>query len=98
MKLTKPSLSSASIRRFREEIYSYYDTNGRTLPWRGAKKTAYEILISEIMLQQTQVSRVLLKYPEFIRAFPTMQILARARLQTVLRVWQGMGYKQRGVR
>jgi A/G-specific adenine glycosylase len=58
----------------------------------------YRILISEIMLQQTQVSRVLVKYPEFLRSFPTMRALASARQRDVVLAWRGMGYNSRAVR
>ena len=78
-------------------ILSWYRTYGRRLPWRGIKKT-YPILISEIMLQQTQVSRVLEKYPAFLHTFPTIRSLAAARRSDVVRAWQGMGYNNRAVR
>lgn len=64
------------------------------MPWRDTDDP-YKILVSEIMLQQTQVSRVLEKYPPFIKRFPTLQKLARAPLGDVLRLWQGLGYNRR---
>jgi A/G-specific adenine glycosylase len=64
------------------------------LPWRKTKDP-YKILISEVMLQQTQVPRVIEKYKEFLKAFPTVQVLARQDLAEVLRVWSGMGYNRR---
>ena len=64
------------------------------MPWRKTKNP-YKILISEVMLQQTQVARVLRKYPEFLEAFSTIETLANAPLSEVLRVWQGMGYNRR---
>jgi A/G-specific adenine glycosylase len=54
-------------------------------------------MVSEVMLQQTQVSRVLVKYPEFLKAFPTVETLAKAPLSQVLKVWQGMGYNRRAL-
>ena len=66
------------------------------MPWRRTKDP-YRILISEVMLQQTQVERVLVKYREFIRTFPTLSALAKAGLSEVLKVWQGMGYNRRGI-
>ncbi|MHB1118183.1 MAG: HhH-GPD family protein, partial [Minisyncoccota bacterium] len=60
-------------------------------------KNAYKILISEVMLQQTQVARVLEKYPEFLQVFPTIKTLADAPLAQVLAVWQGMGYNRRAL-
>src|SRR3989338_11275618 len=59
--------------------------------------TPYHILVSEIMLQQTQVPRVLQKYPEFLHAFPTCTALARAPRQQLFSVWQGMGYWRRAL-
>ncbi len=66
------------------------------MPWRKTKNP-YKILVSEVMLQQTQVTRVLEKYPEFLKAFPTVNILAEAPLSQVLKVWQGMGYNRRAL-
>jgi len=79
---------------FQKEIWTYYQNHGRQLPWRNVCDP-YKIFVSEIMLQQTQVSRVLKKYPEFIRAFPTFETLAGAKLSDVLLVWHGMGYNRR---
>lgn len=64
------------------------------MPWR-VRITPYHILVSEVMLQQTQVERVMKKFPEFVAAFPDFRVLARAPLPRVLRVWQGMGYNRR---
>lgn len=66
------------------------------MPWRETRDP-YKILISEVMLQQTQVSRVLKKYPEFIEAFPTPSALSKAPLRRILSVWQGMGYNRRAI-
>ncbi|MBN2516900.1 MAG: A/G-specific adenine glycosylase, partial [Deltaproteobacteria bacterium] len=68
--------------------------HGRDLPWRKTDRP-YEIVVSEIMLQQTQVARVIIKYREFIHAFPNVETLARASLRDVLSVWQGLGYNRR---
>lgn len=70
---------------------------GRVLPWRG-EKNPYRILISEVMLQQTQVSRVLQLYPRFLKRFPDFATLKRARTSAVIRAWKGMGYNNRAVR
>jgi A/G-specific adenine glycosylase len=78
-------------------ILSWYGTSGRRLPWRGIKDP-YRILLSEIMLQQTQVSRVLEKYPVFLQKFPTIRSVAAARQSDVVRAWHGMGYNNRAVR
>ncbi|MCR4264530.1 MAG: A/G-specific adenine glycosylase [Candidatus Roizmanbacteria bacterium] len=80
---------------FRDNIYSFYSSHKRTLPWRY-EEDPYKILVSEVMLQQTQVSRVLVKYREFLDRFPSFQTLADSSLADVLRVWQGMGYNRRG--
>lgn len=82
---------------FHSTVFAWYRTSGRTLPWRG-EADPYRILVSEIMLQQTQVSRVLEKYPLFLKHFPTLHALARARRSRVIRTWQGMGYNNRAVR
>ncbi len=62
--------------------------------WRG-EKDPYKALVSEIMLQQTQVSRVTQKYEEFLKAFPSIESLSKASLGKVLTVWQGLGYNRR---
>lgn len=91
-------------REIRGALLSWYRRNGRTLPWRDITRKrcsplkSYHILVSEIMLQQTQVSRVLEKYPEFLRRFPTLSALARARQRSVVMAWQGMGYNNRAIR
>ena len=93
---TQIKLSSAAIRSFRRKLYRYYRDHGRTLPWRTTRNP-YHILISEVMLQQTQVDRVVQKYNEFIAAFPDFKTLARAPLRKILQVWQGMGYNRRAL-
>lgn len=81
---------------FRKAVLDYYHHYGRDLAWR---KTAdpYHILVAEIMLQQTQVERVAVKYPEFIAAFPGFPALASAPLCDILALWQGMGYNRRAI-
>ena len=75
---------------------SWYRKNQRPLPWRGSKvPNPYHIVVSEAMLQQTQVSTVLPYYERFIKAFPTLDCLAAAPEQQVLRLWQGLGYYRR---
>lgn len=75
-------------------VIKHYKAHGRNLPWR--KNIApYSIFVSEIMLQQTQVNRVLVKYPEFLKMYSDFQLLAQASLTEVLRLWQGMGYNRR---
>ncbi len=87
-------------RLFREVLWAYYHAHGRhDLPWREPEPDGsfdpYKIMVSELLLQQTQVSRVIPKYREFLRQFPTVAALARAELGDVLRTWQGLGYNRR---
>lgn len=80
---------------FAATVTDFYRTSGRhTLPWRNTKNP-YRILLSEMMLQQTQVDRVIPKYHAFIEQFPTVQSLAGASLGEVLIAWQGLGYNRR---
>lgn len=83
--------------KFRKHIYDYYRKSGRhDLPWRKTHDP-YKILVSEIMLQQTQVPRVLKKYEEFLNTFPTAATLAKASVAEVLKIWQGLGYNRRAL-
>jgi len=90
------TLTADAIRRFQNIIYAYYHEHGRKLPWRETNNP-YHILISEIMLQQTQVERVTGKYVEFIRVFPDFHSLAQAPLQKILALWHGLGYNRRAL-
>jgi A/G-specific adenine glycosylase len=88
-------ITPQEIRHFRRVIYQYYRKHGRNnLLWRNTDNP-YHILVSEIMLQQTQVERVMGKYEQFIAAFPDFSSLSSATLREVLAVWQGMGYNRR---
>ncbi len=78
-------------------LASWYASHARDLPWRRTTDP-YAILVSEVMLQQTQVSRTIPKYAEFLNAFPTLQALADAPVADVIRAWSGMGYNARAVR
>ena len=83
------------VKAFRALVWKYYRTHGRhDLPWRKTK-IPYRILVSEVMLQQTQVPRVIEKYKGFLKKFPTVRALAGASLADVLRVWSGLGYNRR---
>ena len=85
------------IKKFKTLIWYFYKKEGRhNLSWRKTKDP-YKILVSEVMLQQTQVTRVAEKYPLFLKTFPTITALARAPLAQVLVVWQGMGYNRRAL-
>ena len=85
-----------ALPEFRKIVLDHYRNHGRDLAWRKTTDP-YRILVSEIMLQQTQVERVTQKYPAFIAAFPDFAALARAPLSDVLAVWQGMGYNRRAI-
>jgi len=82
---------------FVDTVWEYYEINGRhDLPWRKAI-TPYKILVSEIMLQQTQVDRVIPKYKAFIKQFPSFKALAAAPVKDVITAWSGLGYNRRAL-
>jgi A/G-specific adenine glycosylase len=81
----------------RERLLAWYAAHGRDLPWRHTRDP-YAILVSEVMLQQTQVDRVLPKYHEFLARFPTLAALAAATAADVIRAWAPLGYNVRAVR
>lgn len=87
-------INPIKIRRFKSLIWEFYKSHKRDLPWRNTADP-YRIFISEVMLQQTQVSRVLVTYQKFLNVFPNFSKLSKAPLRQVLRVWQGMGYNRR---
>lgn len=89
-------LSPSQIRSFQEKVYSYYNAYGRDLPWRKTTDP-YNIVVSEVMLQQTQVDRVIAKYNAFIARFPDMRSLAAASVKDVLAAWSGLGYNRRAL-
>jgi A/G-specific adenine glycosylase len=89
-------LTSEVLRTFRTTILRQYHDTPRPMPWRTTHDP-YEILVSEIMLQQTQVERVKSRYSEFLTVFPTLADLATAPLTEVLQVWQGLGYNRRAI-
>jgi len=89
-------VSAYKIRKFRSEIWKYYRKNKRDFPWRRTTNP-YRILVSEIMLQQTQTERVMPKYRAFLKRFSNFQALAQASLADVLAVWQGLGYNRRAL-
>jgi len=81
-------------RVFGRKLRAWYRRNARDLPWRRTRD-AYHILVSELMLQQTQVSRVVTRYGEFLEQFPTLGDVARARPARVMEAWEGLGYYAR---
>lgn len=82
------------IEQFRETVWRFYREHGRAMPWRETTDP-YAILLSEVMLQQTQVPRVTEKYTAFLSRFPSLEELAAAELSDVLAAWQGLGYNRR---
>ena len=89
-------LTPTQIKKFQNKIYSHYRKNKRDFPWRKAI-TPYKIVVSEIMLQQTQAPRVIEKFKLFIKTFPNFESLAHAPLKDILTVWQGLGYNRRAL-
>jgi A/G-specific adenine glycosylase len=82
---------------FQRRLLAWYRRYGRDLPWRRTREP-YRVLVSEIMLQQTQVERVLPKYEQFLDRYPTMEALAAAPVDDVRRLWYPLGYNIRPVR
>ncbi len=91
------SLAPSLIARVHASLLSWYAAEQRDLPWRTTSDP-YAILVSEIMLQQTQVDRVLPKYQQFLTAFPTLADLAAAPTADVISAWVPLGYNMRAVR
>lgn len=89
-------LTTYQIKKFQKMIFNWWQENRRDLPWRHTHDP-YRILISEVMLQQTQVSRVLPKYKVFLDQFPDVYHLANASSADVLKAWKGMGYNRRAL-
>lgn len=97
-------ISNKLKQNFQTQVWDYYSAHGRhDLPWRtpglkfqnGNQLDPYKIMVSEVMLQQTQVSRVIPKYLSFLEQFPDVETLATAELGDVLRAWSGLGYNRR---
>ena len=89
--MTRPSLKV-----FRDTVQAHFKKHGRSFLWR-LTSDPYEILVSEVMLQQTQVERVSLYFPRFIERFPDIASLAAAPLREVLALWRGLGYNRRAL-
>ncbi len=92
----KQILSTKQISQFQKKVYDHYHTNKRDFPWRKGI-TPYKIVVSEIMLQQTQAPRVVEKFKLFIKTFPNFESLATAPFKDILTVWQGLGYNRRAL-
>jgi A/G-specific adenine glycosylase len=80
----------------RESLLAWFEAEGRDLPWRRTRD-AYAILVSEVMLQQTQVERVIPRYLAWLERWPTVDALAAAPVADVIREWQGLGYYRRAL-
>jgi A/G-specific adenine glycosylase len=93
--MNKP-ITPHAVKIFQKKIHDHYDAEGRDLPWRK-RVNPYRVLVSEIMLQQTQVERVMVKFAEFLAAFPGFPSLAEAPNAKLLKVWSGMGYNRRAL-
>ncbi len=90
-------MSLGRLPAFHAALLAWYQAHGRDLPWRRTRDP-YKVLVSEVMLQQTQVDRVLPKYLEFLERFPDVRSLARASAGDVIRAWSPLGYNMRAVR
>lgn len=88
--------SKRELEKFKRTVWDYYRVNRRDFPWRK-NINPYRVLVSEMMLQQTQVSRGEIKYKEFLEKFPSFRALAQASNAEVLAAWQGLGYNRRAL-
>jgi len=96
----RQEVAKPSVDAFKRKVWSYYRKAARTMPWRTEKGKVlldYKVFVSEIMLQQTQVSRVTRKYESFLKRFPTVFALAEASKKDLLEEWQGLGYNRRAL-
>ncbi|HVZ58601.1 MAG TPA: Fe-S cluster assembly protein HesB [Patescibacteria group bacterium] len=89
-------ITQRRVKAFQKKILQWYEINQRDLPWRQTRDP-YNILISEVMSQQTQLSRVIPKYEAWLKRFPTLESLASAKTTEVLRLWSGLGYNRRAL-
>ena len=89
-------LAPSTIRSVRRRLLDWYAAEHRDFPWRGVDDP-YRVLVSEVMLQQTQASRVAEHFPRFVERFPTVEALASARPAAVLAEWSGLGYNRRAL-
>lgn len=87
-------LTEEQITHFQQRVWEYFRTHARPMPWRD-DPTPYSVMVSELMLQQTQVPRVITKFTEFVERFPDIKSLAGASLAEVLGLWNGLGYNRR---
>lgn len=90
-------MTQKASERLSNELETYFRVHGRDLPWRRTKDP-YRVLVSELMLQQTQVSRVIPKWHAWLEKFPTLRALAESQKSDVLKMWSGLGYNSRALR
>jgi len=90
-------MESVSVEAFRARVFNFYRERGRDFPWRRTRDR-YAVMVSEIMLQQTQADRVVPRFLQWMDRFPDVQLLAGASLREVLQLWNGLGYNARGQR
>ncbi len=99
MKNISSKITNKNLENFKNTVWNHYKKTKkegkRDFPWRNTKNP-YHILVSEIMLQQTQAERVVSKYISFLKKWPTLKKLAQAELREVLAEWSGLGYNRRG--
>ncbi len=81
------------IKKFQKLVWAFYKKNQRSFPWRETADP-YKILVSEIMLQQTQAPRVVIFYEKWIKRFPDFQTLAKAKFSQIYPFWNGLGYNR----
>lgn len=89
-------MSAKTVLLFREIIYNYYKASRRSFKWRE-QISPYRVVVSEIMLQQTQIDRVAKKFDDFVEKFSDFESLAQAPFEEVLRMWKGLGYNRRAL-
>lgn len=94
MQKVQPEPTQDQIDAFQAAVWAYYAQHGRSFPWRSDARP-YRVLVSEVMLQQTQTGRVVPKFQEFMEEFPNIETLADASLAQVIHLWQGLGYNRR---
>ncbi len=96
-RLQEPQLDRQQVTAVQGRLVDWYRQSGRDLPWRRTRDP-YAVLVSEVMLQQTQVDRVVPKWYAWLEEFPTLETLARAPRADVIRAWRGLGYNLRAIR
>jgi A/G-specific adenine glycosylase len=92
--MSQQGITGRSLAAFRKWLRAWYARHKRAMPWRGTRD-AYRVWVSEVMLQQTRVAAVEPYYRRFVKKFPTLRALARARSEDVLKLWAGLGYYSR---